>query len=53
MDENIKAFVVHVSSLESKITIHLSKKARMALLLSIKVIVLDKYSDFADVFLVR
>ena len=42
LDENIKAFVIHISSLSLrlKIIIHLAKK----------VSVLAKYSDFANVF---
>ena len=51
LDENIKAFVVHVSSLRLRMTIHLARKAQLALLLIEKVTVLAKYSDFADVFL--
>ena len=51
MDENIEAFVMYVSSLELRITIHPAKKALMALLLAKKVTVLGKYSDFANVFL--
>ena len=51
LDENIEAFVIYVSSLGSKITIHLAKKAQITLLLAKKVTVLAKYSDFADIFL--
>ena len=51
MDENIKAFVVHISYLGSRITIYLARKAQMALLLAKKVIIPTKYLDFADVFL--
>ena len=51
LGEKIKAFVVHVSFLEPKITINLVRKAQMALLLAKKVIVPAKYSDFADLFL--
>ena len=52
LDENIKAFVVHVSSLSlgSKMTIHRARKAQITLLLAEEVTVLAKYSDFADVF---
>ena len=50
MDKNIKAFVVHVSSLGSKMTIHPAKEAQLALLLAKKVTILVKYSDFANVF---
>ena len=51
LDENVKVFVVHVSSLGSKMTIHLARKAQLALLLAEEVTVPTKYSDFADVFL--
>ena len=52
LDENIKAFVVHVSSLSlgSKMTIHPARKAQIASLLAEKITVLAKYSDFANVF---
>ena len=39
LDENIKNFVMHVSSLGSKITIYLAREAQMALLLAKKVTV--------------
>ena len=51
LDENFEAFVVHVSSLGSKMTIHLARKAQLALLLAKKVTVSTDYLDFADVFL--
>ena len=38
-------------SLKLKMTIHLAKKAQIALLFAKKVTVTTKYSDFADVFL--
>ena len=50
LDENVEAFVVHVSSLRSRINIHPAKKAQLALLLTKKVTVPTKYLDFADVF---
>ena len=52
MDENIKAFVVHVSSLSlgSKMTIHLAWEARIASLLAKEVTVSVKNFDYADVF---
>ena len=53
MDENIEAFVVHISSFWSKITIYPPRKAQMALLLAKIVTVSAKYMDFADVFLVE
>ena len=51
MGENVEAFVVHVSSLGSRMTIYSAKKAQLALLLAKEVTVPTKYSDFADVFL--
>ena len=51
LDENFEAFVVHVSSLRLRISIHLEEKAQLILLLTEKVTVLVEYSDFADVFL--
>ena len=51
LDKNVETFVVHVSSLGSKMTIHPARKAQLALLLAKKVTVLAKYSDFADIFL--
>ena len=51
LDENVKASVVHVNSLASKMTIHPTKEAQLALLLAEKVTVPTEYSDFADVFL--
>ena len=52
-DENIEAFIVHMSSLSLglKITIHLAWEAQIALLLTKKVILLAKYTDFVDIFL--
>ena len=52
LDENVEAFVVHMSSLSlgSKITIHLVRKAQIALLLIKKIIVQAEYLDFANVF---
>ena len=52
LDENIEAFVVHVSSLSlgSKMTIHPAWKAQIASLLAKEIIVPTEYSDFANVF---
>ena len=50
LDENVEAFVVHVSSLESRMTIHPAREAQLALLLTEEVTVPVEYSDFADVF---
>ena len=51
LDENIEAFMVHVSSLRSRIIIYPAREAQIALLLAEKVTVLAKHLDFADVFL--
>ena len=51
LDENIEAFVVHVSFLELRMTIEPAREAQLALLLTEKVTVPVKFSDFADVFL--
>ena len=52
LDENIEAFVVYMNSLSlgSKIMIHPARETQIALVLAKEVIVLAKYSDFADVF---
>ena len=52
LDENIEAFVMHVSflSLGSKMTIYPARKAQIALVLAKEVTVPAEYSDFADVF---
>ena len=51
LDENIEAFVVHVSSLGLRMTIQLVTEAQLALLLAEKVTIPAKYSNFADMFL--
>ena len=50
LDENVEAFVVHVSSLGSRMTIHPAREAQLASLLTEEVTVPVEYSDFADVF---
>ena len=52
LNKNINTFEVHISflSLKSKMTIYLSKKAEIALLLDKKITVLVKYLDFVYVF---
>ena len=50
LDENIKAFVVHVGYLGLRKTIYLVRKAQMDLLLAKKVTILAKSLDFAYVF---
>ena len=52
LDENVKAFVVHVTSFSFNLMpIYLAQKAQIALLVAKEVKVLIKYSDFLDVFL--
>ena len=52
LDENVKAFVMHVSflSLGLKMTIHPAREAQIASLLAEEVNVPVKYADFANVF---
>ena len=50
LNENIEAFMVHISSLGLKMTIHSARKAQLALLLAEEVTMPIEYSDFADVF---
>ena len=50
LDKKIKAFVIYVSSLKLRITIHLARKTQITLLLAKKVTIPAKYTDFADVF---
>ena len=52
LDENIKTFMVHMISfsLSLKIMIHPTWKAQIALLLTIKVIVLAEYINFTNIF---
>ena len=50
LNENIEAFVVYVSSLRSKMTIHLAREAQLTLLLAEEITVPVKYSNFADIF---
>ena len=51
MDKNVEAFVVHVSSLGSKMNIHPAREAQLASLLTKKVTVPIEYLDFDNVFL--
>lgn len=48
--DNIKVFIVHVFSFRPK-SIYPNKKAQIAFLLTKKVIIPDKYLDFANIFL--
>ena len=51
LDENVKAFILHVGSFTSNMTIYPAQKAEIALFIAKKVIVPAKYIDFDDVFL--
>ena len=52
LDENIEAFILHMSSLSlgSKMTIHPAQKAQIASLLAKEITVPVEYSDYTDVF---
>ena len=51
LDENSKTFVVYVLSLNVVPGIYLDKATQIDLLLTKKVKILDKYSDFVNIFL--
>ena len=51
MDENVEAFVMNVSSLRLRMTIHPVRKAQLASPSTKEVSMPTKYLDFADVFL--
>lgn len=46
-----EAFIVYMTYFGSKITIHLTCQAQIALLIAKEIIVLSNYLDFADVLL--
>ena len=51
LDENVEAFVVHVTSLSlNSIAIHPAREAQIALLVAKEAKIPTKYSDFSDVF---
>ena len=50
LGENFKTFVVHVAFFNLALGIYLDRAAQIASLLAKKVRILDKYSDFANVF---
>ena len=50
LNENIKAFIIYMDSVTSKIIIHLDKKGQIALLITKKVNISPKYLDYAIVF---
>lgn len=43
-----KFFVMHINYLKAKISLHLSQKAYITLLLAKKITILNKYLDFTD-----
>lgn len=49
LDVKIKTFVIYITFL-LPITIHLARKVQITLLINKKVIILDKYSDFSNMF---
>ena len=51
LDENSETFVIYVASFNLVPRIHPDRKAKIAFLLTKEVKILDKYSDFIDVFL--
>ena len=51
LDENVETLIVYISSLRSKMSLYLAREIQLALLLTKKVTVSIKYSDFANVFL--
>lgn len=52
MDENVKAFVIYITSLRiGLILIYLAKKAQIAFLIAEKLKILAKYLIFLDIFL--
>ena len=51
MDENFETFVVHIASLNLVPGIHPDREAQIAFLLTKKIKIPDKYSDFTNVFL--
>ena len=51
MDKNFETFMIYIISFNLALGIHLDKAAQIASLFIEKVKILDKYSDFANVFL--
>ena len=50
LNENSKTFVMHIACFDLAPRIHLDRKAQIAFLLTKKVKIPDKYSDYVDVF---
>ena len=51
LDENVKAFIVHVALFTSKMIIHPARQAQIASLLAEEVTVPAEYADFVDISL--
>lgn len=51
LNKNIKAFVIDITYWRAKISIYLAYEAQITLLLTKNVTILDKYLNFANVFL--
>lgn len=51
LDKNVKAFVVYIALLISKMLIYLAWKVQITLLVVEKIFVLVEYSDFTNIFL--
>lgn len=50
IDENVKAYIIHIAFLIFKILIYLTQKAQITLLLAKKVIIPIKYLNYANIF---
>ena len=50
MGDNIKALLVYMVSLISKMTIYLAQKAQIILFIAKKVTILTKYAEFINIF---
>lgn len=50
LDKKIKAFIVYMIFLRFKMSIHLTWKAKIVLLLVEKITILAKYLDFLNIF---
>lgn len=56
LDKNVEVFVMYITffSLEKlTITIHLTRKVQIILLLTEKVMIFNKYSDFFNIFFIK
>ena len=50
LDEKSETFIIYVTSFNLALGINLDKAAQIAFLLTKKVMILDEYSDFTNVF---